>query len=54
MIVKRTWLDEETHESLQADIEKAVEDQAFLEKFFGLTLLMEALSYDMAVEAEAS
>lgn len=54
MIVKRTWLDEETHNRLQDELEHAVEDQAFLEKFLGLTLLMEALSYDAAVEAEAS
>lgn len=54
MIVKRTWLDEEMHQALEADIERAVEDQAFLEKFLGMTLLMEALSYDTALEAEAS
>jgi hypothetical protein len=44
------------HDALEADIERAVEDQAFLEQFFGMTLLMEALSYEAAagIEAEAS
>lgn len=53
-MTKLSWLDDETEALFEDELEQLEEDQAFLETYFGVTMLLDALSAESDLDSLAS
>lgn len=53
-MTKLTWLDDESANALEAELASLEEDEGFLQRFYGFSMLLEAIQTAEADDAIAS